>query len=1316
MAENNAHHLQQQQPQQQQPPNIQEQVLQILSNQQLLMTQILQQQSATQLAIRNLSYDERFRATWRSSCMTKTMDTRSTHGFPETVDRLKSLFGATVSIFRRRFNCLQLTKEESDDYLTYSCKVNKACVDSKLSELTEEQFKCLIYVCGLKSNQDTEVRMHLINKLNENVNLTLQQVVDKCNSLINLKQDTVLVENPSSVVNAVVYDKRSKSKHQSAASSSSNQREQPKTPCWSCGGMHYNKDCRFRDQKCNECGKVGHRAGYCACFQSRSSSNANTASRKKKKQPSTKTVTIRNIIQGRKFVKLQVNNVLLRLQLDTGSDISIISHRSWIKLGRPHTKPTVCTARTASGEPLDLVAEMWCNISLNGVTKGGKCFVAAPNVSLDILGIDWMDLFGLWNQPITSFCNQVSAQPSQTLATLHTQFPEVFTNEMGLCKKAPVKLVLKGDPKPVFKPKRPVAYCIEGVVEDEICRLENLGILKKVDFAEWAAPIVVVRKPNGTVRICADFSTGLNSVLEPNQYPLPLPEDIFAKMSGCRVFSHIDLSDAYLQVEVDPESQPLLTINTHKGLFQFTRLSPGIKSAPGAFQQMMDTMLAGLPCTVGYLDDIVVGGRTEEEHRRNLFLVLQRLQAFGFTVRIEKCSFHMRQVKYLGQILDGDGIRPDPDKIAPVVNMPAPHDVTALRAYLGAVNYYGKYVPEMRSLRHPMDQLLKAGEKFEWSPACQKSFDRFREILQSPLLLTHYNPKLELVVSADASSVVLGARIAHKFPDGTVKAICHASRSLTAAESNYSQIEKEGLALIFAVTKFHRMIFGRRFVLETDHKPLLAIFGSKKGIPTYTANRLQRWALTLLLYDFDIHFVSTDAFGHADILSRLINRHVRPEEDYVIANIEFESTIRSIMNQSLEALPVSFKTVQAKTRIDETLQQVIKHVNTTWPTKKTSITDPHIQEFFQRRESLSITAGCLMYGERLVLPSVLRKKVLVELHKGHPGIERMRSLARQYVYWPHIDKDIERLVQTCNECSSVAKTDRKTNLESWPVPEKPWQRLHLDYAGPMDGWYFLILVDAYTKWPEVVRTKDITSAATIRILHDISARFGSPETLVTDNGTQFTSEMFEAYCEFNAILHLKTAPFHPQSNGLAEKFVDTFKRTLKKITAGGETLQDAINTFLQCYRSTPCRTAPEGKSPAELLADEFARHQQFDRRHGAKPRNYIRQDLVWAKVFRNNKWHWEAGEVLERIGQVMYNVWLPGKQIMIRSHCNQLRTRHHSENKLPATEPAKAPLSILLDSWNLQSPTPVQEERPSLLEMDEFPPQASVQRQRNPPR
>ncbi|XP_055522978.1 uncharacterized protein K02A2.6-like [Wyeomyia smithii] len=305
--------------------------------------------------------------------------------------------------------------------------------------------------------------------------------------------------------------------------------------------MHYNKDCRFRDHKCHECGKHGHKEGYCACFSSAkySANRANSRDSKKKKwESSTKTVTVQKVSQGRKFVNLRINNVPLRLQLDTGSDITIISYQSW--LGRPKTTAAVCSAKTASGDPLQLTSELQCNITLNGITKRGKCLIADPNVHLDILGIDWLNLFELWNRPVASYCNQVTSQQSRIVLELQSHFPEVFTNTLGFCNKTPIKLVLKGTPKPVFRPKRPVAYSMQSVVEDELNRLQSLGILKKVDFADWAAPIVVVRKPNGTVRICADFSTGLNNALESNQYPLPLPENIFAKMANCRIFSHID--------------------------------------------------------------------------------------------------------------------------------------------------------------------------------------------------------------------------------------------------------------------------------------------------------------------------------------------------------------------------------------------------------------------------------------------------------------------------------------------------------------------------------------------------------------------------------------------------------------------------------------------------------------------------------------------------------------------------------------------------------------------------------------------------------
>ncbi|XP_058828543.1 uncharacterized protein K02A2.6-like [Topomyia yanbarensis] len=398
----------------------------------------------------------------------------------------------------------------------------------------------------------------------------------------------------------------------------------------------------------------------------------------------------------------------------------------------------------------------------------------------------------------------------------------------------------------------------------------------------------------------------------------------------------------------------------------------------------------------------------------------------------------------------------------------------------------------MRTLRYPLDELLKADAKFEWTEKCQAAFNKFKEVLKSDLLLTHYNPALDIVVSADASSVGVGATLSHKFPDGTLKVVQHASRALTAAEKNYSQSDREGLAIIFAVTKFHKMLFGRRFHLQTDHEPLLRIFGSKKGIPVYTSNRLQRWALTLLLYEFTIEYVPTTKFGNADILSRLINQHVRPEEDYVIASVSLENDLR-IVQQSTQSDPIT--------------KAVYRYLIDGWPE---TVTDAELKRFYARRESLTTVQGCILFGDRLVIPSPHRKRSLQQLHRGHHGIQRM-------------------------------------------------------------------------KWPEIVQTRSITTAVTIKIIRELFARLGMPETLVSDNGSQFTSAEFQSYCTDNGIEHLTTAPFHPQSNGQAERFVDTFKRSIKKIKEGRATMREALSTFLLTYRSTPCFSSPDGKSPAEVM-------------------------------------------------------------------------------------------------------------------------------------
>ncbi|EPB65739.1 reverse transcriptase [Ancylostoma ceylanicum] len=436
--------------------------------------------------------------------------------------------------------------------------------------------------------------------------------------------------------------------------------------------------------------------------------------------------------------------------------------------------------------------------------------------------------------------------------------------------------------------KRPVAHASLEVVEKEIERLVDMGVIEPITHSEWAAPIVCVRKANGKMRVCADFSTGLNKALEDYEYPIPIPEDIFASLNGGTMFSQIDFSDAYLQVELTDEAKEVVVINTHKGLYRYKRLPFGIKTAPGIFQSIMNKMISGLDGVAAYLDDILVVGKTPEEHKRNLFALFERIAEYGFRVRLEKCSFAKPEIKFLGFIVDREGRRPNPEKVAAISKMPAPQNVSQLRAFLGMVTYYSSFIPNMKELRGPLDGLLKKDARWDWKHTHVAAFERLKKVLVSDLNLTHYDPKKRLIVAADACDYGIGYVISHQMKDGTEKPIAHGSRSLNVAEKNYAQIEKEALALVEAIKKFHKYVYGRHFTLRTDHKPLLAIFGSKKGVPVHSANRLMRWATMLIGYDFDTEYIKTDSFGQADGLSRLIQRHPLTQEDCVIASIEVD--------------------------------------------------------------------------------------------------------------------------------------------------------------------------------------------------------------------------------------------------------------------------------------------------------------------------------------------------------------------------------------------------------------------------------------------
>ena len=944
----------------------------------------------------------------------------------------------------------------------------------------------------------------------------------------------------------------------------------------------------------------------------------------------------------------------------------------WHSIGEPIITPTTHTARDASSNTISFLGEINCQVELNKLQVSGKLFVTEHNINL--FGIDLISAFNLWDEPINAFCNNIKStvikfNTKDAIQCFKSSYPSVFNNSsIGHCTKVKVKLSLKENAIPIFRPKRPVAYQALNVIDNELERLRNANIITPIDYSEWAAPIVVVKKPNGTIRICADYSTGLNKQLEPNHYPIPTPEQIFSKLSNKSVFAQIDLSDAYLQIEVDEATSRLLTINTHRGLFQFNRLAPGITSAPGHFQQIVETMLGGIDNCSVYFDDICVAGSNEIELNKTLIVIFQRLKEYGMRVKFEKCKFFVPEICYLGNIISKEGIKPDAKKIAPILNMPEPKTVSELRSFLGAINFYGKYIKNMRDIRFPLDNLLKSNSKWQWSRDCQISFDKFKQILSSNLLLTHYSPTLPLIVAADASNVGIGACIYHEFLDGAIKIIYHASKSLTPAEQNYSQIEKEGLALIYAVTKFHKYIFGRKFILMTDHKPLLSIFGAKKGIPVHSASRLQRWSLKLLAYDFEIRYTSTHEFGHADILSRLINKTSKPDEDYIIASTRLENEVLQIVKDVTNNFPIHFKSIQDATAQCPVLSKVCKFVKSNnWPLSSKELTG-EVAQFFKHKDNLTLISNCLLFSDRVVIPSKFQKRLLNTIHESHPGMQRMKSLARGYMYWPGMDKQIELYVRSCSKCAEVAKAPIKCTLQSWPIPNKAWERIHIDYAGPVRGFSYLVIVDAYSKWPEVYEVSNITSSTTVSILKEVMSRFGNVDVIVSDNGTQFASHQFSEFCNQRGIQHIRTSPYHPQSNGLAEKFVDTLKRTLSKMEKN-TCCKNHINTFLHWYRATPHPNTPNGESPSQIFLGRqmktnlnllkpssssstkrnYKQENQFNKKHGAKYRQCNVKQRVYASCFSHNKFKWLPGLIIERIGSVNYNVLLDcGK--LVRKH------------------------------------------------------------------
>lgn len=1058
--------------------------------------------------------------------------------------------------------------------------------------------------------------------------------------------------------------------------------------CYRCGRTgHVADGCWSKDVECRKCGKRGHIERACKGkadkqtkqgFKKKQSvhslqpSHATEDDNRSSDEEAVYVLSVKGGPDGYWLTPL-LEGRPVRMEVDTGAAVSLVSYAVYKeKLQHLPLQKTSLTLKTYTGESVATKGVVHVTVKVKNQTAKLPLYVVTGNFP-SLLGRSWLGVLTLDWPAIRQVCKGDSH-----LTTVLNKHAEVFKDGLGTMRDITVNLNLKPESRPRFFKARTVPYAIRPKVEAELEALIKSGVLEPVSRSDWGTPIVPVPKKDGSVRICGDFKVTVNPVLAAEQYPLPLINDLFAGLAGGEKFSKIDLNQAYLQMQVDEQSRDMLTVVTHKGLFRYCRLPFGITSAPALFQRAMDQILSGLNGVQCYLDDILVTGKNEEEHLENLDATLQRLEEYGLRVRRSKCDFFQNSVEYLGHVIDSEGLHKAPSKTKALTDAPPPENVSQLRSFLGLLNYYGKFIENLSTLLQPLHELLCQGKAWKWTERRQAAFEQTKTALLDSDALTHFDPTLPLQLACDASPYGVGAVISHIMPTGEERPIAFASRTLNQAERNYAQIEREALGIVFGVRKFHQYLYGRKFTLLTDHRPLTTIFGSHTGIPSLAASRMQRWALLLSAHDYDIKYRKAELHANADGLSRLPlpDAHSEPPR----SSLPPQAGI--FYFRQVEEAPITYAQVKRHTRNDPVLSKVLDIV---LHGGRGDL--PELKPYLTRRNELSVQAGCLLWGRRVIVPPELRKKLLQQLHAGHSGMVRMKELARSYFWWPGLDGQIEETARTCPSCQQVRSMPQAAPLHPWEWPEEPWQRVHVDFAGPFEDRMFLVAVDAHSKWPEVSIMRSTTAEKTIEKLGEIFSRFGFPEQLVSDNGPQFVSQEFERFLEANGVQHIRSAPYHPSTNGLAERFVQSMKHGLKA-SQGQGSLHQRLNGFLLAYRNVPHATtkvAPAGLLLRRQLRTNFdllkppktketvRRNQQAQverREQRAKERVFHPGDYVLARNYGNGP-KWIPATVLAQTGPVSYTVRTTD-DIVWRRHTDQLLAGSSAALPVPPALPAES--------------------------------------------
>ena len=743
------------------------------------------------------------------------------------------------------------------------------------------------------------------------------------------------------------------------------------------------------------------------------------------------------------------------------------------------------------------------------------------------------------------------------------EYRDVFEG-IGTLPGGKYSITMRKDAKPVQHAARVVPEKKKPAYKKELLRLMRLGIITPVtEHTPWINSIVPATKANGEIRLCLD-PKDLNEQMERNPVYSKTVAEVQAELGRTkpRWFTLLDAKCGFWMVLLTLASSYLTTFNTPWGKFRWLRLPFGLKISGDVFQERLDAVVKHITGVSNIVDDCLAHGQEENDHDLALISLLEAARMNGIKFNADKMQFKAKNCKFFGEILTELGMKIDEEKVEALQKMNAPGTKAQLQSFLGMVNYLKRYTPVLSEVTTPLRELVKDDVVYQWEARHEAAFQQIKKVLTSTPVLAYFDARKSHVIQTDASEKGLGGVL---LQEG--RPVMYISRSLTPTETNYSNIERELLSLVFGMERLHNFVYGGKTLVQTDHKPLESIF--KKAV-SETTPRLQRLMLRLHRYDIQVEYLKGKENVIADALSRV--SPLPPSQD----DMEHTDLVPiNHLEEMQERGTDSTKKIRTETALDPALQQMKLYVTQGWP-ERIQDCDGAVQPFWTYKEQVSLENGILYKDSRFIVPRAMQPQMLQDLHAAHQGEEKTMSLARTYLFWNGMKADITNMVKTCMTCQKHRPAMQKELLYPHGVPTGPWEKLGMDLF-EFQGAHYLLIADYFSKFPIARKLRSMTSAEVIGHCKEVFSEYGVPRTVYTDQGTQFTSAEFKHLAEKYKFSLEHSSPRHPQANGFAEAMVKVVKNLWIKAT---EAQEDPYLALLY-YRATPVK--PGLASPAELL-------------------------------------------------------------------------------------------------------------------------------------